>query len=133
MYLPYTNACITLLRGQNPRLIARWRAQKPTDIVMCSIVVYELRYGAARSSNPQREHGKLNVFLQPYGSVPFDDDCARICGEIRCDLERVGKRIGPHDLQIAATALHRSYRLITHNTREFDRVPALALEDWEIP
>ena len=40
--------------------------------------------------------------------------------------------IGPHDLQIAAIALVHGLTVVTHNTAEFDRVPQLKTEDWEI-
>jgi tRNA(fMet)-specific endonuclease VapC len=131
IYLPDTNTCISLLRQRQPQLIARWRSTKVSDIVLCSIVVYELRHGAESSSDPRREHAKLDVFLAPFASIPFDDGCARKCAEIRRALERTGERIGPHDLQIAAVALRHNLTLVTHNTNEFSRIPTLSLEDWE--
>lgn len=127
-YLPDTNACITLLRRRNAKLMARWQAAKAND---CSVVVYELRHGAERSPNPTREHVKLDVFLAPFRSLPFDDSCARTCAEIRHKLELGGMVIGPHDLQIAAVALRHGLILVTHNTREFERIPGLKMEDWE--
>lgn len=120
-----------MLRQRDSRLIARWQSVKVTDIVLCSVVVYELRYGAERSSDPARGHDKLNLFLSPFTSLPFDDQCARRCAEIRAELERIGKVIGPHDLQIAAIALQHGLTLVTHNTSEFNRVSGLKLEDWE--
>ncbi len=66
IFLPDTNACITLLRQRNERLTARWRSVNATDIVLCSITVYELRHGAQRSSNPSREHSKLDLFFGPF-------------------------------------------------------------------
>jgi tRNA(fMet)-specific endonuclease VapC len=80
-------------------LIARWQAVKASDMAMCSVVVYELRHGAERSSNPAAEHAKLDAFLAPLLSLPFDDAAARKCAEIRRELERRGTIIGPHDLQ----------------------------------
>ena len=62
IYLPDTNCCIEFLRGKNVKLIVRWQSAKASDIFLCSVVVYELRYGAERSSNPIREHGKLDKF-----------------------------------------------------------------------
>jgi tRNA(fMet)-specific endonuclease VapC len=111
--------------------IARWKSVGATDIVLCSITVYELRYGAQRSSNPAREHSKLDIFLSPFASLPFDDQCARRCAELRAELEQAGKVIGPHDLQIAAIALQHRLTLITHNTQEFSRIAGLKLDDWE--
>ena len=102
-----------------------------TDIVLCSIVVYELRHGAESSSDPAREHAKLDVFLAPFSSLPFGDACAGKCAEIRRALERKGETIGPHDLLIAAVALRHDLTLVTHNTREFGRLSTLRLEDWE--
>ena len=131
IYLPDTNTCISLLRQKHPHLIARWRSAKVTDIVLCSIVVYELRHGAESSSDPAREHKKLDVFLAPFSSLPFDDACAVKCAEIRRALERKGETIGPHDLLIAAVALRHNLTLVTHNTREFGRISTLRWEDWE--
>ncbi len=132
IYLPDTNACITLLRQRNPKLMARWQSVKASDVLLCSVVIYELRHGAERSTDPAREHAKLDVFLAPFASLAFDDACARMCAEIRHELERVGAVIGPYDLQIAAIALQHGLILVTHNTREFSRVAGLKLEDWEI-
>jgi predicted nucleic acid-binding protein len=56
IFLPDTNTCISLLRQKQPRLIARWQSTKVTDIVLCSVVVYELRHGAESSTDPRREH-----------------------------------------------------------------------------
>lgn len=131
-FLPDTNVCITLLRQRHPKLLARWQATKVSEMTLCSVVVYELRHGAARSSDPIREHAKLDGFLAPFASLSFDDLCARRCAEIRHELERTGSVIGPYDLQIAAIALHHDLTLVTHNTREFSRIPGLKLDDWEI-
>ena len=101
IFLPDTNLCIALLRQRDDSLIARWKSVRPSDIALCSIVVYELRYGAQRSSDPEREHTKLDLFLSPFTSLPFDDQSAQRCAEIRAELEMAGRVIGPHDLQMA--------------------------------
>ena len=89
-------------------------------------MAYELRYGAESSSDATREHAKLDVFLAPFSSLPFDDACAATCAEIRRALERKGETIGPHDMQIAAIALRHDLTLMTHNSREFSRISASA-------
>ena len=60
----------------------------------------------------------------------YSSPATRKFGEIRSYLNRQGTPIGPYDLQIAAIALAHELTLVTHNTREFSRVPDLALEDW---
>ena len=66
-----------------------------------------------------------------FESVFFDDDAARKYGEIRSDLARKGTPIGPNDLMIAVIASVHEAVLVTHNTREFERVTGLTVEDWE--
>jgi tRNA(fMet)-specific endonuclease VapC len=131
IYLPDTNACITLLRGHHAGLVSRWQATAAADVATCAIVAYELRYGAERSAHPAREQAKLDVFLEPFVCLPFDDACARMCAQIRHTLERAGQPIGPHDLQIAAVAVQHDLILVTHNVREFRRIDRLKTEDWE--
>jgi tRNA(fMet)-specific endonuclease VapC len=82
IYLPDTNACTSFLRQRNPQFIARRQATKAHDIVLCSIIVYELWHGAERSSDPAREHAKRDAFLTPFASLPFDDVTARHCAAI---------------------------------------------------
>ena len=52
-------------------------------------------------------------------------------GRIRAQLEQAGTPIGPNDMMIAAIALAHGLTLVTHNTREFERVAGLILTDWE--
>jgi len=95
------------------------------------MVKAELHYGALRSKDPQRASAKLEEFLAPFRSVPFDDRCAAVYGRIRARLAQAGSLIGPNDLLIAAIAVVHGATLVTHNIREFNRVEGLALEDWE--
>jgi tRNA(fMet)-specific endonuclease VapC len=75
----------------------------------------------------------LRRFFEPLVSLSFDDRCAEEAGLIRLDLERTGRPIGPNDLLIAATARANDCVLVTHNLREFGRIPGLRLDDWEEP
>ena len=120
----YLNSCSTLVRD---RLLS-----VPTDeITVCSIVKAELFYGAMRSNNPDRTLGRQQGFLERFLSLPFDDEAAIVCGQVRARLASAGTPIGAYDLQIAAIALANNLTLVTHNTREFERVEGLQIEDWE--
>ncbi len=50
---------------------------------------------------------------------------------IRADLKAKGTPIGSYDFLVAGQAVSRSLKLITHNIREFFRVPDLRYEDWQ--
>lgn len=131
IYLLDTNVCIRYLNGRAPGVLQRLRAQEPGDIAVCSVVKAELFYGAQRSLDPKRSLAVQRQFLQPYRSLPFDDNAAEIAGLLRARLAALGTPIGPHDVQIAAIALANNCTLVTHNLREFGRIPNLLLEDWE--
>jgi tRNA(fMet)-specific endonuclease VapC len=130
-YLLDTNVCIRFLNGLAPSVLQRLQALQPVEVVVCSVVKAELFYGAQRSRDPARSLAVQIRFLQPYHSLPFDDAAADIAGSLRAQLAEKGTPIGPYDLQIAAIALANRCTLVTHNVREFGRVPNLAIEDWE--
>jgi tRNA(fMet)-specific endonuclease VapC len=130
-YLLDTNVCIRFLNGLAPRVLQRLQALQPVEVVVCSVVKAELYYGAERSRDPARSLAIQMRFLQPYHSLPFDDTAADLVGSLRAQLAEKGTPIGPYDLQIAAIALANRCTLVTHNVREFGRVPDLAIEDWE--
>ncbi len=71
------------------------------------------------------------MFQRKIPSLPFDDNAAHEYGRIRAHLASLGTPIGPNDLMIASIALANNLTLITHNTAEFSRIPALQLEDWQ--
>ena len=132
MYLLDTNACIRILNNSSSRLITQLQQHKPGDIFLCSVVKGELVYGAYHSAHPAENLRVLEKFFQPFVSLPFDDPCSLVYGRIRSDLARSGTPIGPNDLLIASIAIRNQLTLVSANTREFGRVPGLALANWEI-
>ena len=131
-FLLDTNVCIRYLQGRSQRILREIQERSPDTLRVCSVVKAELFYGAMKSNSPATALAKQREFLDRFGSLPFDDEAARQIGEIRADLARKGTPIGPYDLQIAAITRANGLTLVTHNTREFGRVPGLALEDWEV-
>lgn len=132
MYLLDTNACIRLLNGRAPNVAHRMQRHRPADIALCSVVKAELIHGAYRSNRTAENLRLLERFFAPFNSLPFDDECATAYGRIRADLERAGMVIGPNDLLIAAIAVANGLTLVTANTREFERVIGLGIENWEL-
>jgi tRNA(fMet)-specific endonuclease VapC len=89
-----------------------------------------LWYGVYKSQRISQNRAGLQQLFQLLPSLPFDDPATERFGEIRTHLNQQGTPIGPYDLQIAAIALTHELTLVTHNTREFARVPGLVMEDW---
>lgn len=130
-YLLDANACIHLINGTSRALLARFQQESPASLRLSSIVRSELAFGARNSGRAAENLRLIASFWEPLVSLPFDDLGAEQYGLIRAELKRQGRPIGSNDLFIAATALAYDLTLVTHNTREFGRVPGLKLEDWE--
>lgn len=124
-----TNSVIHFLRGRG-QVGARLRAVAPTDVGLSAIVAHELAVGVARSADPARHRRALDAFLSHVRVWPFDLADAEAAAQVRADLAGKGTPIGPYDSLIAGAALARGLTLVTHDTREFSRVPGLRLEDW---
>jgi tRNA(fMet)-specific endonuclease VapC len=124
-----TNTLSDLIR--NPRgIVARRIAGIDPDSLCTSIVVAcELRFGARRNGSEVLLE-RVEQLLDALTVLPFDEPAERHYADIRAGLERAGTPIGSHDLFIAAHARSRQLGLVTHNFREFARVPGLRVEDW---
>lgn len=131
-YLLDTDTCIEYLRGRNAAVVDRLDQSGPNEVRLCSVVIAELRFGALRSSDPDRNDELLDVFIKEFESLPFDDDAARHYAQIRQDLSKRGLLIGPNDLLIASIARNAGLVVVTHNLAEFTRVNDLNVEDWII-
>jgi tRNA(fMet)-specific endonuclease VapC len=131
-YLLDSNTCIHYLRhGISSPVAVHLARQNPGDVVLCSVVIGELLFGAHRSHDVAKNLADVTGFCAGFLSLPFDDVAAQEYGAIRADLAAKGTPIGPNDLFIAAIALANRLTLVTHNTGEFSRVIGLALDDWQ--
>jgi len=124
-----TNTLIYFFKGVG-RVSDHLLATPPGQIMVPSVVLFELEVGIKKSESPTKRRKQLEEFLavvtvQSFGSVEV-----QTAATIRADLEKRGKPIGPLDTLIAATALAYKAALVTHNTREFKRVPRLEVVDW---
>jgi tRNA(fMet)-specific endonuclease VapC len=132
-YLLDTNTCVHFLRFQAGSLVAaKLSMANPGDVVLCSVVVAELLFGALRSRDVTKNVAQVRAFLAGFVSLPFHDRSAEEYAKVRTDLAAKGTPIGPNDLLIAAIALAHRLTLVTHNTGEFSRVVGLSLEDWQV-
>ncbi len=132
-YLLDTNTCVHYLRyGAGSPVDARLAAATPGDVVLCSVVVAELLFGALRSRDVARNLADVRAFVAGFRSLDFDAQAAEAYAGVRADLAAKGTPIGPNDLLIAAIALANGLTLVTHNTAEFSRVVGLTLEDWQV-
>jgi tRNA(fMet)-specific endonuclease VapC len=128
IWLLDTNVLIHSVRGRPPAVRAHLQQQSPDDLAISSITVAELWYGAEKSANPAAKRAAWESVLAPFQVIAFDRGAAEHHARIRHVLRRTP--IGERDLLIASIALAHDLTLVTHNAREFSRVPRLRVEDW---
>lgn len=129
-YMLDANVVIALLNDTTSNTARRARRESVGDVAISAIVTYELFYGAFKSQRAT-ENAALIDALQ-FIVLEFDKEDARQAGQVRALLASEGTPIGPYDVLIAGQAVARDLILVTHNTREFGRVPGLRFEDWQV-
>lgn len=134
-YLLDTNVCIALINGTSDKVRVRFAqaVRSKASLATSSIVVHQLWHRAAKNEQATRYARALAAFLNSDIVVlDYSEQDAQAAGEIRAELERQGHRIGEYDTLIAGQAYCRNLILVTANTREFERVKGLIVEDWTV-
>ena len=101
-----------------------------TQLCISSISVAELIFGAENSQTPEKNLKIIENFLSRLQILDYGVDAAIQYGNIKAHLKKIGTSIGENDLHIAAHARSKGLILVTNNTKEFERVPALQIENW---
>ena len=128
MILLDTNICIAHLNG-DPRVQIPME-QQVDELAVPTLTAAELHYRFSKSAKANENLPRLRQFLGSFPVIDFDLESAEIFGQIKLHLERIGRKTGVVDLLIAAIALRHDATLVTHNTRDFQDVPRVKLQDW---
>ena len=132
-YLLDTNMLSGLMKTtRSAALVQRMAMTAFEDRATSTVSLAELLFGAHKAGSRSEE------LLQRIGRAvpadmrlyPFDREAAEEYGQLRAYLEARGAPIGHHDTQIAAIALANDLTVVTGNTRHFERVPGLNVENW---
>lgn len=124
-----TNTLSDLIKNPQGPVARRLERVDPDSVCTSIVVACELRFGAQRKASPLLS-SRVDDLLAGVPVLALDGAVDRHCADIRLTLERAGTPIGSHDLLIAAHARSMGLVVVTHNLREFQRVPGLVVEDW---
>lgn len=127
-----TNTLSDLIKNPRGSVARRLSGLDPDSLCTSIVVACELRFGAQRKASPLLT-SKVDDLLSAVPVLALDGEVDRHYADIRLALERAGTPIGSHDLFIAAHARSLGLVVVTHNLREFQRVPGLRVEDWWVP
>lgn len=129
-YLLDTCTVSDFVRG-NVGVLRRLKETPPSQLAVSSITVMEIEYGLKLNTVQAKKVEKvISPFLSRVQLLAFEREDAITAAAIRATLRQQGTPIGSYDVLLAGCALQRGLVLVTSNTKEFQRVQGLMLEDW---
>lgn len=130
-YLLDTNICIYIINEQPAQVLQRLIHAGRESLAISVVTVAELAFGVAKSTRAE-SRAKLENFVSKFPILDWNQDAAWVYGPLRKTLEAKGQRIGERDLLLACQALALGATMVTNNTREFERVEGMKLENWAL-
>ncbi len=128
-YLLDTNIVIYTMKNR-PQQVRRYFKAQQGRIGISSVTLGELVFGAEHSQQVERNLADIEALTARLEVLPFDEAAAYHFGQIRAELYRMGRPIGPYDMMIAGHARACGLKLVTNNVKEFKRVQGLIIENW---
>ena len=128
-YLLDTNIVIYVIKRRPIEVLNTFNANA-NRMAISVVTLAELLHGAEKSSQPASNFAVVEDFCSRLQILPYTPKAAQHYGSIRASLEAIGQTIGVNDLHIAAHARSEGLVLVTNNTKEFSKVPALQIENW---
>lgn len=128
-YMLDTNILIYTMKNR-PAHMRETFVRHHGQMAISTVSLGELIFGAEKSSMPERNLAEITGLAARLEVLPYDELACAHWGQLRAELARAGTPIGPYDQMIAGHARSRGLILVTHNEKEFVRVPGLRVENW---
>lgn len=128
-YILDTDTIIYFLKGM-PSITERIASISPGEINTTIINHAELLFGAFNSARKQKNLKKVGMFLDAIKILPFCEQASAIFAEQKAGLKKRGTLLADLDLMIASITLRHEMVLVTNNSRHFERLKNLRLENW---
>jgi tRNA(fMet)-specific endonuclease VapC len=120
------------MKRSNDAVLKRLQKIPVSDVCISVVTKSELLFGVEVSPRRRQDESALSAFLRYVEVLDFPDVASPHYAKIRAHLKTLGTMIGANDLFIAAHARSLGVTLVTNNTREFERVPKLNIENWTL-
>jgi tRNA(fMet)-specific endonuclease VapC len=128
-YMLDTDICIYTIKHKPSEVREAFNLHH-AQLCISTVTLMELIYGAEKSASPQQNLRVVEGFAARLDVLDYDQAAATHSGQLRAELTKIGKAIGPFDYMIGGHARSRGLILVSNNTSEFGRVPGLRLENW---
>lgn len=130
-YLLDTNICVHFLRGKF-EIDKVLKVKGLENCYISEITVLELRFGAENSADQVKSHKAVDTFLKGIVIIPIYGSIKKYAEE-KVRLNNLGKpQNDEFDLFIGATAIENKLILVTENSKDFERLDGIQIENWII-
>jgi tRNA(fMet)-specific endonuclease VapC len=130
MYMLDTSICIYIIKKKTEKILKTLQQKRNFDLSISSITLAELEYANENSMHKEKNKIALMEFLTVMDIRKFDEKAAQEYGKIQKELKDKKCLIGPFDMLIGAHARSLNMILVTNNTKEFERISELRIENW---
>ena len=95
-----------------------------------SIITYYKVVSGLKAKNANRQLKVFDEFCEINNILPITEASINISDDIYAKLKKIGEIIDDIDLLIAGVALENKLILVINNTKHFDRIPNLKVDNW---
>jgi tRNA(fMet)-specific endonuclease VapC len=128
-YMLDTNIAIYTIKNKPGEVREAFKAHDG-QVCISSVTLMELIYGAEASAAVERNLRDIEGFAARLEILPYDYDAALHTGQLRAELKKIGRPIGPYDEMIAGHARSQGLVIVTNNTKQFKHAPGVRVDNW---
>ncbi|MHA7878983.1 MAG: type II toxin-antitoxin system tRNA(fMet)-specific endonuclease VapC [Saccharospirillum sp.] len=128
-YMLDTNIAIYTIKNRPSEVREAFKAHDG-QLCISAVTLMELIYGAEASMAVDRNLRDIEGFAARLEVLPYENDAAAHTGQLRAELRKMGRPIGPYDGMIAGHARSMGLIVVTNNTKQLEYVPGIRLANW---
>ena len=130
IYALDTNTISYLLKDNDPVCSKYDNAIDKDDTFIIPIVVYYEVLRGLMANDAKKQMGLFEDLCSQMDILEFTLEDANAASRIYAYRKNNGLSVGDADILIAAQCIARGYALVTNNTKHFEGIEGLQLEDW---
>ena len=122
--------CIYIIKKKTEKIVKTFQEKRNSGLAISTITLAEMEYANENSLYKEKNKIALLEFLAIIDVKQFDEKAAQEYGRVKKELKEKKCLIGPFDMLIGAHAKSLHMMLVTNNTKEFERISGLKIENW---
>ncbi len=118
---------------QHPPVVAQFNRYMLTHehVFISRVSIVEI-LGGLKAKDANRQIENFRYFIAQHRILDTTESSAEISANIFAELWKEGRHSGNYDILIAGTAIENELTLITNNTKDYEHINGLSLDNWAI-